>query len=608
MLNDRVIARLKAAAETDNDTKDRLATLRSNAEATLAQPLVAARLRQTKSAKPLSMLFAAREMLERVTELGLAWNLWGDARYAARGRDELLGVAALDHWRPQKFLATAEMSAAVAIGLDWFTRYLSDPDKAAIVNALVTLGIEPGLEYYGSDEREAQASWVRPKPGPQSLRAASETDGKDWEDGSFNWNIVCNGGMALAALAIRPYNPDLSDRVLKHSVKSIAFGFAEYGKDGGFSEGAEYWSLATRYAASFLGAARGVLGTDFGFADKPGFARTGDFILHLTGPSGLAFNFGDSDTDPNRTALSWLGERYARPVDAWFARHRSPGSRLALSLVWRVSDEGKDPVEAGIHTGHRFRSVGVATFRSAWLQPEAVFAGLKGGGSGGHHTHLDLGTFVIDGRGERWAIELGRGNYALPGYFGARRWSYYRTSTAGQNTLMFDDENQTPGVFAPVTAFHRSPEVSFAITDMGAAYGVAAESIRRGLALIGGRTVLIQDEIDGDKPSPVRWGMHTRSEVTVNADNPATLIMRQGGETLAARILSPAGARFSVVSAAQPPPQYANEGVSKIVIDLPAVAAGKNRRVAVLLEPGADEPPDPIDIVPLTEWAAARRP
>ena len=608
MLNDGVIARLKSAAKTDNDTNRRLQQLRASADAILDQPLIAARLRQTGSGEPLTVLFAARELLQRMTELGLAWNLWGDERYAIHGRKELLGVAALGDWKPEKFLATAEMSAAVAIGLDWFTNHLADTDKEIIVRALIKLGIEPGLQYYEGNGGDSRGSWVRPRKRDESATPATEKADHDWEANSFNWNMVCNGGMALAALAIRSTHRDLSDRLLEHSVKSIAFGFAEYGDDGGFAEGPEYWSLATRYAVSFLSAAKDILGQDFGFGRTPGFGKTGDFILHLTGPTGLAFNFGDSDTDPNRTALSWLSQRYDRPVDAWFARHRSPGSRLALSLVWRVSDDGKDPVLAGVHPDHWFRSVGVATFRSAWLEPMAVFAGLKGGDSGGHHTHLDLGTFVIDGLGQRWAIELGRGNYALPGYFGDKRWTYYRTSTAGQNTLMFDGENQIPGAVAPVTAFRRSPGLSFAITDLGSAYGVAAQSIRRGLALIGGRTILVQDEIGGDKPASVRWGMHTHSQVSVSAQDPATLTLRQGGQTLGARILSPPGTRFSVVSASQPPPQNSNEGVVKVVIDLPAVTAGTRRRIAVLLEPGADRPPDAIDLVPLTAWDGGWRP
>jgi hypothetical protein len=79
-------------------------------------------------------------------------------------------------------------------------------------------------------------------------------------------------------------------------------------------------------------------------------------------------------------------------------------------------------------------------------------------------------------------------------------------------------------------------------------------------------------------------------------------LLSQQGRTLAARIVSPAGARFEVVSTYQPAPQSPNKGVVKVVINLPEASAATRRRIAVLLEPGAARPPDPIDIVPLADW------
>ncbi|WP_421724440.1 heparinase II/III domain-containing protein [Bauldia sp.] len=597
MLNADIIARLHAAADNDPETAARLKKLRSNVDAILDQPLLAAPYAPGFKGTVPPMLYTARQMVRRATMLALAWNLWGVEAYAKRGREELLAIAALEDWNPGHFLDTAEMSAAVALGLDWLTAYLSEADKATIVDALVDKGLNPGLSIY-----EGAATWVNPTPGDVSPAAASERSSRRWPVESFNWNTVSNSGMTLAALAVRPYKPDLADRVLDHARVSIALGFAEYGEDGGFPEGIGYWSYATRYAVTFLAAVESVLDDDFGFAETPGFTRTGDFILHMTGPTGLGFNYGDSATEPNRAALAWLSEAYGRPVDAWFDTQMSPGSRLALDLVWRVSNPGQDPVVADVPTGKLFGSIHVATFRTAWLDPNAVFVGFKGGDSRGHHTHLDLGSFVIDGDGERWAMALGPGNYDLPGYFGDKRWAYYRTGTAGQNTLMFEDANQNPQAMAPLTAFDHRADRSFAIADLGAAYDVPAASIRRGMALLDDRTVLIQDEIGGDKPQAVTWQMHTAADIAVSPDDPSTLILRQNGRTLAARIVEPPDARFATASTHQPPPQLPNTGINKIVIDLAAVSPGTDRRLAVVLAPGAETVPDATAIIPLSQW------
>jgi len=600
MLTPQVVADLRAAEKTDPETARRLAELRHKADEILARPLMAQTFEVTYHAKPRTMLKVSRKMLKRVTVLGLAWQLWGEERYAARGRAELLAVAAFPDWNPAHFLDTAEMAAAVGLGIDWFSAYLSEADRARLVAAMVDKGLKPGLALY-----EGAAAWTRPRPGGFRHVSATEKADHGWPIETFNWNMVCNAALAIAALAVRPDEPAIADQVLNHSAGSIAHGFAEYGPDGGFPEGADYWSYATRYAAMFLHAADTALNDDFGHGGAPGFGTTGDFILYLIGPTGLAFNFADSETAPNLVGLAWLTGRYGRPVDSWLDRQASPGSRLALDLIWRVSDAGRTPLEAGLPTGRAFARVGVATFRTAWLDDKALFAGLKAGTNRGHHTHLDLGSFVLDGLGQRWASDLGPGNYGLPGYFGAERWRYYRTGTAGHNTLSFVGENQLVEAHAPLTAFHNAPGLSFVIADLGAAYGVADAGIRRGLAMLDGQRFVIQDEIGGDKPQAVRWAMHTRATVALDANAPATMTLRQGGETLAARIVAPAGARFALASATPPSPQQPNDGVSKVVIDLDAVASGTPRQLVVVLAPGRAAVAATMPVVPLAKWGSA---
>ena len=92
--------------------------------------------------------------------------------------------------------------------------------------------------------------------------------------------------------------------------------------------------------------------------------------------------------------------------------------------------------------------------RSEWNDADATFVGFKGGTNKAHHGHLDLGTFVLDSAGQRWAIDLGSDDYGSPDYFnGEKRWGYYRASTAGHNTLVIDGRNQDPAVDAEVIKF-----------------------------------------------------------------------------------------------------------------------------------------------------------
>lgn len=89
------------------------------------------------------------------------------------------------------------------------------------------------------------------------------------------------------------------------------------------------------------------------------------------------------------------------------------------------------------------------SMRSTWTDTQGTYVAMKAGGLQNHQTHgdLDAGTFVLDAMGERWAGELGNGNYLADAYFssedqGSVRWEYYRKATEGQNTLLMGGANQ----------------------------------------------------------------------------------------------------------------------------------------------------------------------
>src|SRR5262249_44702003 len=156
--------------------------------------------------------------------------------------------------------------------------------------------------------------------------------------------------------------------------------------------------------------------TDFGFSQSPGFSETGLFPIYLTGPLGRTFNYADgSDGTIRAPQMFWLARRFQQPAYAGYRRRLAVPQ--ALDLLW--FDSWGEALEAGRAPLDRyFRGVEVATFRSAWHDPDALFVGFKAGDSKVNHSHLDLGTFVLDAMGSRWAVDLGADNYNLPGYWG----------------------------------------------------------------------------------------------------------------------------------------------------------------------------------------------
>lgn len=518
------------------------------------------------------LLDKSRKVVDRLYTLGLLYRLDGQNKWADRATREMLAVAAFKDWNPSHFLDVAEMTHGMAIGYDWFFDALTPEQRKTIETAIVEKGL---LEAKKCHERNV-----------------------GWTRSPDNWNNVCNGGITVGALALADREPELAEWLVARMRESLPRALASYAPDGAWREGPGYWGYATRYTVYVFAALQSALGTDFGLSSTPGLAEAGLHRLQITGPTGLFFNFADCG-EPARgdPSLLWLGRRYNLPVLAAAQRQLADDDGGTGDLMWfdprgSVEDIKRLPLDA------HFRRIHVAVMRSAWQDDLATYVGFKGGDNQAGHAHLDLGTFVLDTLGERWACELGADEYNMPGYFGAQRWTYYRLKTEGQNTLVLNGENQNPKAVAPIVVFESAKDSARAIADLSQAYGAAgATKVWRGLELRDNRRrVLVQDELALSKPAEVLWTMHTRAKVRVDGSQ-ATL--RQGGKTLQVKLLSPASAQFSFEEVDLSPPQRPTKGLGKLLVRLPGQEGAL--RVAVLFEPEGSQFGE-VALIPLAGW------
>ena len=560
---DADITRVRALIASDPAAREWHEDLRARASEVLAQPPVEYRLIGPR------LLHVSREALQRIVGLSLLYRLDGDRAYADRAVSELMTVCAFKDWHPFHFLDTAEMTHAAAIGYDWLYDLLTPAQRAIVKQAIVDKGLKEALDRY-----ERDVGWVA---------------------GVDNWTQVCNGGIGIGALAVADEEPQLAAAILGFIPKSIRKSLDQYEPDGAWMEGPSYWNYGSRYAVYLLAALDSALGTDFRLSDHSGIAAAGDFRVYCCGPSGRMFNWGDASEPAGRASqMFWFARRYRKPLYSWFERQvGTPPDPWAL--LWY---DGKGQRPRNLPLDKRFRHVEACFFRGAWDDPNAVFIGFKGGVDPYSHGHLDLGTFVLDALGQRWAMDLGGDDYNLPGYFSEpQRWTYYRNGTAGQNTLTMNGENQALPAQAPIIAFRSTPDRAFAVADLSGAYPVA-KRVQRGITLLQRKHVLVQDEIEAEKPVDVVWAMHTRAVVSLDG---ATATLTQSGKSLTARILSPQGAQFATASADPGPPQARNEGVTKLVVRMAGVSG--EARLAILLtpDPAASAPA----LTPLAEWVKA---
>jgi hypothetical protein len=558
-----VVAKARTAIAADARAAAWRTDLMARAERVVAE---APTVREFEPRRPV-MLLTSRRVLGRIQLLGIMDAIEGGVpRFAERALAEVRAVIAFPDWNPSHFLDVAEMAHAVALAYDWFHDRMDPELRAAVRTALVEKALRPGLEDFARR--------------------------RFWVNATHNWNLVCCGGLVVAALAVGDAAPEAAE-VLDRCLGAARGGFSSYGPDGGWDEGPAYWQYATVYAATLLAALETCGIPDRGLLASPGFATTGDFAAHLTAPSGRVFNFGDGGSRMARTPhMFWLAERTGNPAAAFVETSRTD-TPAPLGLLWF-----RPPPPAPAVRAARFRHVEVAAMRGAWGEPQATWLAIKGGDTAANHGSLDLGTFVAEFAGERFAEDLGPDDYALPGYFDRRRrYAYYRNATAGQNVLRVDGAEQRLGAKAAIAAFGETDAFAFAVVDLDAAYADVRH--RRGAALIGRRHVAIVDEVSAARALTLDWRMHTRATIDVRGPV-ARLVL--GRAVVHAHLLDPQGGVFVVEDAAAPPPENPNTGVRRLMVR-PAQGRGPHR-IAVLLT--ADATPASATVAaatrPLSEW------
>ena len=594
LLTDSELSAMIAAAQTDPLRAALHARILAAAELDLSAPPLVYKIVGPR------LLAQSMAAIDHIVTCSMAYRLTGDRRFAERAKRDMLTASAFPDWHPSHFLDVAEMALGVAIGYDWLYSHLDPRERSIIRDALVNYALSFAPTAYGPDPgRDPRLFWVRI---------------------ATNWNQVCNGGLLTAALALADEEPELARTVVAGVRSSLPVALETYQPDGGYPEGPSYWAYGTTFTVVLLAELEECAGTDFGLGNTPALDRTAVYRLAVQGPTGLAFNYADGEAaldesdDRGLAPYCWLAERHhsiaaiqhCRELIAQESARTGVNTDrfLALDAVWyppAPSHEGKaEPLD--VHFRGR---ADIALFRSAWGDPRALFLGFKGGDNTTNHAQLGLGSFVLDADGVRWALNLGRDDYNLPGYFGAQRWTYFRLNNHSQNTLTPGDRVQEVKAVAPIIAFGSTPSRAYAAADLTAAYPGEADRIVRGIEVLDRSRVLVEDELIRALPGvPVHWAMLTSAAISLSADG-RSAGLAQDGRQLRVDALCPAEARFRIGSTKPPTAaENQNEGTALLILDVPAPAAASDLRIGVLLTPVGDRwpvrPPPTFD--PPSSW------
>lgn len=480
-----------------------------------------------------NMLWTSRAYVLRLGTLSLAYRLYGEQKYLDAANKTLLWVCGYKDWDPKHYLDTAEMTTAVAIAYDWLFDALPETTRKIIKGSIYKNAISNVLREYE-------------KGGPGS-----------WAKRETNWNVVCNTGMTLGALAVAEDYPEEAETILKNAAHYMPNCLKHFAPDGVCYEGPAYWGYTNSYLSLYLKAVNDNGGDQGGIGQLPGVSRTALFYKRTLTPSGQRFNFGNASAEEvlNTPAFFFFSKHYGQPeIAEWFRkeiektiRQNQPMHQLFfLSLPWfNPASPAQNEQIPALEVYHNSIN-DLLVLNVDRKEKGSVFLVAKGGLPNQAHQQMDCGTFIIESDSVCWTEDLGADDYALPGFWdgkpGGDRWKYFRNNNFSHNTLNIDRQPQYANGKAFVCEENTHTAQPYARLDLSEVYKVQACKAFRKFTLVNDHTIEVEDKVELRNPSStVFWTAATKADVTING---SVAQLQKDGKVFYFRILSPEGATF----------------------------------------------------------------
>ena len=533
------------------------------------------------------LLAISRRALSRSFNLGMAYRLTGEVKYARRLYDEIDNVCRFKDWNPYHFLDVGEMTCAVGLAYDWIYECMTEEEKKFIRESLISHGFEPAMDDYLDRERKRSYRWYQDNPGD-------------------NWKMVCNGGITVAALAIcdeedvdTEYLSDIFGYAYENTYRAVR---DFYLPDGSYSEGFTYWNYATDYLGYYVSALKTATGTDYGLADYKPVEDSAYYVKFMCSNKFYSFNFGDAIEElvcPE--TMFFIGKNFGK-ADVMTMRKeeiiKDPSLAGACDLFWYIPTpsvglEGR-PMGFGSVGGDN------ASFRVGF-DVDDFYAAIHFGDNDAYHGHADMGNFVVEWKKHRFLCDLGQDNYNVRNYRLA-----YRYRAEGHNTLVIHPDegmDQVQSAICHVDRFSDGSEGdAYAISDMSAAYAGENKVVRGMRMTADKRWLIVRDELMLEENDIGYWFAHTRGEITV-AEDGRSAVIEMDGDKLYFALLSDGS--FSVMPAEHlynghvQEDQRDNSDVTKLTITFKGSST-----LSVAITPMYDGvmPEDLPEDKPLSQW------
>lgn len=482
-----------------------------------------------------------------IAAAAICYQLTGDTTYSQIAFDGAMSAINSGKWADIQYLSVGQWSLIIGFVYDWIYEALTPEQRKELEEGLYKQTLDDVIKWYKGQTGDASKFIICPT----------------------NWNEVCNGGIAISALALMDVYPELSSELLEYFVRAIEYPIGDaFAHDGASFESPSYYNYGKGYLYSMLNAMETVLGTEFNITRLHGFDRTLEYIVNMHTQSGSVYAYGDNSADKNINPVElWLASKTNKPDEAaamyYFMDKQgiiaSPSGMETCYLMLNYEDRLKDyNFDMPLDTFYKSAEVGV--MRRSYTEPDTAYVGFKGGDSVmiQSHKHMDSGSFMFEHIGEKWALDMGAESYSaysgtkLPSIWDMKtgRWYALRNRATGHSTVVINPVDVYPVDHRPeedakIIRTETKPKGAIGIVDMSKVLKKSAKEAKRGFFFTDDRqSLVVRDEITLRDVSDVYWMMYTTADDVIML-NKNTALLCKNGKTM--RFEFSANAKFELV-------------------------------------------------------------
>ena len=482
---------------------------------------------------------ASDDFRYKMMVLGLMYQLSDDTNQKDRYKNAawllLDRVTSFDDINPWHNLDFGTFCQGLAIGYDWMYDAWSTKEKEQLQKAAVRLCF-----------RVANDSYATKSPGKSVSSYSAQNSSNGTIKGveyNHNHNSFVNSGITMMALAFMDDYPETTSYLCHDAFISMEKNLDAYYPSGLSCESPQYWLFTFDNLSMVYSSLETSIGKLYGLDTCPAMANGRPMrAIHAIESDIGAFTMGDTDEG-----------RVTTPGELYFYKHYNlQGYNQSIyNRVKKKTDDFAALVEAFCWYRPQADNLGglnrdwassgkmaFASFRNNFNSGQS-YVGVKAGKTVEEYfVHMDQGSFVFHSQGVKWAVDLGKDNYEVTGYYKQYddRWKIFRLRPDGHNTLLIDpnpnDCGYALGQEATLTT-EVSDTQAKAVVDMTKLVSSKATSAKRGFLLTDSRSSLVvRDEVSLKQTSDVYWVMYTQKQMTIAKDGHTLTLTTSDGKKL----------------------------------------------------------------------------